>query len=369
MKVLSAIMIIMFSFSVSPSTLPYEVNMKLQIEWLSGLQTNSGAIRDSLEYGQYGPERYKVTPYFANIAATAMTKDSSKLPNVKQYINWYFDHLNPMESDSSGNSLYGTIYDYYVTPEGNEYSTKYFDSADAYAATFISLLRTYYEASNDKELLFENRERIAAVCSVMTSLMDKDNLTWAKADYHIKYLMDNCEVYKGFEDAAFIFDKVFSEAQLSQLYKTHGENVKAAILSTMKNGNEFYSYWDKVSGRQISWSRWYPDTTAQIFPILFGILEPSDPLAVQICGKINENWDWAGLNASKDYPWVVMGYFNAVMGNRQTVEVFYNNVTKRFFIDGNEGTKPYWNSMEGGWFVLMTDRIIANKWDRAAQLE
>jgi len=51
----------------------YILAMNKQVDWISSLQTLNGAIKDSKLPSSYEPLQYKITPYYANIAATAIT--------------------------------------------------------------------------------------------------------------------------------------------------------------------------------------------------------------------------------------------------------------------------------------------------------
>lgn len=94
-SLIAAILVLIIAFGVYyfyPSQYIAAVNK--QADWISSLQTPNGAIIDSKSPSSYQPLQYKVTPYFANIAATAITYRKGKHEIVKKYIQWYLEHLN-----------------------------------------------------------------------------------------------------------------------------------------------------------------------------------------------------------------------------------------------------------------------------------
>lgn len=355
------LILIVLSFSLlttSHNVCKYRLIMNKQIDWLVNLQVESGAIRDNSLYATSEPKSYKITPYYANIAAIAMTKDIRRLDNVKRYIEWYIRNLN--ENHPNEHILDGVIFDYYITPDGKEFTNETYDSADSYAATFISLIRAYFEASKDKAFLIQNKQYIQTVSDLMIELLDKDNLSWAKSDYHIKYLMDNCEVYKGLKDAEYIFKEVYVDMNLSNKYSEYAQKVKTSILEELSNGLDFYSSKTKNSKNISSWDVWYPDATAQLYPVLYDVVSPSSSHAKYLIEQFNKNWDWSNLNTPSNFPWTTIGYIHSIMDYNEDCEKFYYALLERFYKNEQFISDPYFYSFEMAWFVLMTKEIIVN---------
>lgn len=305
----------------------YILAMNKQVDWILNLQTVNGAIKDSVTPASYDPLQHKITPYYANIAATAITNTKGKGNYVKKYIQWYFSHLNwPDKNEINGINLYGTVYDYYVDSEGKEVSINDYDSADAYAATFLSLLRRYNETGGDVNFLRQNETKIDAIGKTIVGLMDQDGLTFAKPNYQIKFLMDNCEVYKGLIDISYIYEHVLLNTEKAIYYKQNGERVKNAIITNFLKEKEFYVYKDLNGYKKVDWNVWYPDSVSQIYPILFDVVEASDHQALTSYNMICKKWDWANLKASKDYPWVLMGFVGAKINASDIHKTFYTNI-------------------------------------------
>ena len=85
----------------------------------------------------------EIKPYFANLAAIGWLEDRTKIPQVEAWMSWYIGHFN--WPDRWGE--YGTVYDYSVSG-ATETSLGTFDSADSYAATFLSLAETLWNTGD-----------------------------------------------------------------------------------------------------------------------------------------------------------------------------------------------------------------------------
>ena len=332
-----------------------------QLGYLARLQTGSGAIRDRISAFSGGKEKSKITPYFANMAAIALTTDSNQLDTVKRYMAWYINHLNlPEKKKYKDNNLYGTIFDYYS--KGYEQSTGDYDSVDSYAATFLSLARAYYQAGGDKTFLLSNAQMFRTISSTLLALMDSDSLTWAKPDYQIKYLMDNCEVYKGLKDYTYLLRELFNDKTAAQEYENNAEKVKSALLGKMRNNIEFFSLCSERQCEPVNWGKWYPDAVSQLYPILFEVIPPDHPDALYLVMKLNKKWKWPNFKTKDSFPWVLAGYVNVLTGNRKPAKRFYQNLINKY-ISPAEGTqKPGWYSLEAAWFVMMVNKMIIKGW-------
>jgi len=100
-------------------------------------------------------------------------------------------------------------------------------------------------------------------------------------------------------------------------------------------------------------TRWYPDAVAQIFPVVFGVVDPSDTRAVNAYASLNTYFpSWDTFQFNDPFPWAIAGYAAALMGDserantyRQSVESKYVNVTPQF---------PWpWYDEEAGWLMRM----------------
>jgi len=123
--------------------------------WISLAQIpqGRGAASGALAWYPFGSsDLAQIRPYIANRAAVGMLMAGSYYhPMVKAWLGWYFAHLNRPDY----NGVYGTVYDYDATPgtgvkafvANQQGQSPSYDSTDAYAATFLTLLRAYAEAN------------------------------------------------------------------------------------------------------------------------------------------------------------------------------------------------------------------------------
>lgn len=142
--------------------------------WIRSGQLSSGAI----PIHPSGIER-RVLPYDANIAARGMIAESTdNCAAAQAWMQWYTNHLN--WPDRYG--VYATTYDWTVnTATGVETTAQSYDSADSYAATFMSLAR---QGATDcpaiRTWLQTNKYAVNSIGHVMTDpqVLAANGLTW-----------------------------------------------------------------------------------------------------------------------------------------------------------------------------------------------
>ncbi|MCL6635681.1 MAG: S-layer homology domain-containing protein, partial [Peptococcaceae bacterium] len=194
-----------------------EADAAAERRWLAANQSPAGYVLP-------GGGRPDIVPYFSNIAYLALCADPAYRDAVKKYLEWVLARLN--DADRWG--LAGTIYDYLAAEGGELISTGRYDSADSYAATALSLAAAYYKATGDADLIRRHYRELSQVAAVITTLQDADGLVWSRPNLQIKYLMDNCECYRGLADwSGLLADLGFVE--LAGLYRQKAEWLKRAI--------------------------------------------------------------------------------------------------------------------------------------------
>ncbi|MCL6580425.1 MAG: hypothetical protein K6U08_02260 [Firmicutes bacterium] len=296
-------------------------------------QTSSGALR-------LKPSDERVIPYFANLACLGLVRERPQ--EVRAYLEWYLGHLN--RPDRAG--LVGTVYDHEVDGAGEERSTGRYDSADAYAATFLTLVREYVEATGDLDFVRERLGDLTLVASVIRVLQDQDGLIWATAARREKYLMDNCECFRGLVDWAAVLETLGHDQEAADIRAAAGQ-VRQAVITRLWNpklGNfdwGIYTLW-LPGGRRVeitrpsSWRRWYPDAVAQLFPVVSGLLKPQDKRAKALYESFNA-WHpgWVVHDKDDPHPWAIVGYAAALMGDRERAGAFARSLADGYF--GSEG--------------------------------
>lgn len=318
----------------------YRLIYETETQWLSTLQLSNGAIpMTRAENGEL-----RMSPYFADFAALAMLdKAQSYADNVKAYTDWHFDHLNTAEEDRCG--IDATIYDYTITVRDGEIisekateidGVKTYDSSDSYAATFLMVLEKYYAKTGDSEYILSHAKDIERIAGVMVATMNR-GLTFATADHMVKYLMDNCEVYEGFLAAAELFEKVICPADSSfegraDKYRAYAEEIRLTINTKLYNPvSKHYTPEVTIGGihtKLFSWDTYYPCATAQLFPIICGVIEPDTQRAQTLYDKFCESYNWQNFDYPDDFYWGANVYAAALMNDVTRVTEYMENYSR-----------------------------------------
>ena len=304
--------------------------------WLASLQADNGALL--MTSGPNG--QFTMNPYFADFAALALLGAGEEYyENVRRYMDWHFAHLNTAETDYNG--VDGTIYDYTVTLSNgkvvsekiniNADGKKSYDSTDSYAATFLCVVAKYYEKTGDLAYLQANSQDLQRLLNPIRQTMDK-GLTFAKPDYRIKYLMDNCEVYEGLVAA----EKLYAALGLNELC-AEATDLKNQVFNAIEEHMwmEKEGYYEVALGVNndsayaFNWTNFYPCATAQLFPIFCGLLEPTDPRALHLYNKFNEYFStgerkatWEEMSIPDTFYWGALAYVAAQMGDNARLETY-----------------------------------------------
>lgn len=224
-----------------------------------------------------GPAPVSIHPYEANLGARAMLAAGPRyFPMVKSYIQWYLGHLNRPD----GNGVYATIYDYdynplsctgVFQPNPETGAVPKYDSTDAYAGTFLSLVKEYAAANPADTSYFRSPQvhhDLESIANVIDATKGPNQLSSATPTYHAQYLLDNVEAQQGLQDYSWLLSNVLGNAA--------GASQRANEAALMRNGIEIHLWhssrtpgmyaWaaDQLSP---SWSTWYPDSMAQAWPI------------------------------------------------------------------------------------------------------
>lgn len=334
----------------SSSNSQYQNIFNATSNWVSQFSQSDGAIL-------YVPGQ--IEPYYANIAAIGMTKDPNRMPQVVGWINWYVNHLN--WPDKWG--LYGSTYDYTVS-NGVETPTGNADSTDSYAGTFLSVVWNAWQSgdANARSTIANLSYQLDVIGGVIVQTQQSDGLTWAKPDYQIKYLMDNCEAYRGLRDLASTYQYAFGDTAKAAYYNSAADSMLNGILSMWLNGS-WAVYKDGI-GRLASpnLGTWYADASAQLFPAFEGVVAGSDPRAQQAYAAFNNAWPgWPQLsfNSQDPFPWVLIADGAAAMGDRSRVATYVSSIQNKYMNSGFPW--PFYNA-EAGWFLRVNKYMMGGAW-------
>jgi hypothetical protein len=324
----------------------YEQNINRASESIANQQLSDGAIPTG---------QTTIIPYFSNLAANGLTKTPGHTLQVQKWMQWYISHLN--NPDKWG--LNCTVYDYSVT-DGIEKSKNNADSTDSYAATFVSLAWSFWNtnAPDAQAYIKTARSQLNCIGTVMVRTMQPNGLTWAKPDYRTIYLMDNCEVYQGFVDLANLSEYAFNDRKASAYYKSYAAKVRAGIQKVLWDPSH-KNYLPFAGSRATNLKRWYPDATAQLFPILNGVLAPADPRAKEIYARFNGKWsEWPMLSFPGTEPWVIIACAAAIEDDSTRATKYIISVHGKF---ENPESINEMQSAELGWFIRLNNYMLGHR--------
>lgn len=333
----------------------YEYVSSYQLSYIRSLQLPTGAVKDNES------ENSKITPYFAHFAMLALLTDPTEQnqETVKKYMLWYFSKLNGPVTDFNDNEVPGSVYDYFAP---NETTKGTYDSVDSYAATFLELAVRFAGISDsNKTWLQQYRDKISSVAGAMIKTIDapvntlpggnlNDYLSIAHYGYPIKYLMDNSEVNMGLKAAIWLNqnDLIDVEVDLDDYLSKN----TSAIGMLYNDANMNYDY---AKGNESDWSVFYPGATAQLYPCLFGVVSPLEMKSKQLYDKFNATYpDWPTGKTYDPYPWTMVVYAAAAMGDKERVDTYINHI---YGLNVKNEQKTNWYDSEAGTLVLAIDKI------------
>ncbi len=244
---------------------------------------------------------HTVIPYQVNLMAlNLLQKEGSTIANSQQnighdtiinecqlYIQWVLNHTNP--SDTHG--LTDTIHNYEVDPAGKEHFLKDAEPIDRTAATFILLVQRFYHVTGYRQMISQARQKIQNIAYHIPHLQDEqDGLIRILPVGNRKLLENNCWDYAAM-DAFIQLATEFGWGNVS-FYQEVRDELKAAILEEFYRPNHHQFYWRKDGSDQNAqqfasdWNTFYPDSYAQLFPLLFNLIPPDDlEIGTQIWAK------------------------------------------------------------------------------------
>jgi hypothetical protein len=302
----------------------------------------------------------QIDPYFSNIAAQGLLKDtanlSARIAQVEAWVQWYINHFNWPDY----NGIYGSVYNYGVAG-GVETSTGAYDSADSYAATFLSLVQDLWLTGDAGARTFVQNivgsYNLNVVGNVITNMAQANGMIWAKPDYQIEFLMDNCEDYRGISDVAALMQNAFNNPSSAAWFQTYANNIKNGIETVLLNTSTNL-YQTSAGAGAPNLTKWYPDMVSQLFPIVHGVILPSSATAKHIYTELNTNWPgWDQLSYNNapsghtgdPFPWCIAGYAAYLMGDKTRANAFLSTINAKY---GTTFPWPFY-SAEAGWYIKL----------------
>ena len=339
-----------------------------------GLKTHPGVAATSAD----GKKYCRVSPYCANLGVLGMLR--ARAPGgthiAGPWIQWYFAHLNPQSAPD------GVPYEHFYLADGGGETTcvkpgdhflcHYNDATDSAAATFFSVLWAAHEAGIAKTMLSNGgrKKLVETLAEVVLKLQQTDGLCWAKSDYRVKYLEDNCEVFAGLRDLANLERDVFNDLERSTFYRNAAARVQRGITKELHDpGTKLYliAKFEDNNRPAADLDKWYPDTQAQLWPVLFGVVGPTEPESMAVIALVNTHWngrtkpDWAANPGQINNGWVEAGdaYAALLAGDTQRARTYVEAVKRLKFPPSAEASGFEWpfTIADAGWLLQITDAL------------
>lgn len=349
--------------------------------WITGLQFHNvsrssyGAIKSAegpAGKGADGAEYYSVSPYSANLGVLGLIQVGApqRWRVAEAWIDWYFAHLNAQSAPD------GVPYNHFYLANGKGETTcikpgdpalcHYNDATDSAAATFFSVLWAANQTGVPSAFLNmpERRGQVEALAGVLLKLQQPDGLCWAKADYRVKYLEDNSEVFAGLCALTNLERNVFKDSERAAFYQKAADRVQQGILTELYDIRAQLfriAKFENNSSPPPNLDTWYPDTQAQLWPVLFGVISTNDARARAVAAAVDAHWnghikpDWAADPKHVNQGWIEAGhaYTALLMGETNRAQTYAQAVTNYKFQPA--GNTPQFNGPftvdDAGWLL------------------
>ncbi len=264
-------------------------------------------------YDTYGQAWHFIQAYQVNLAMSEALRVSPGLaPVAANWLRWQARHIRTTRWRQ------GVVFDHWVRasdlrvmecpPGGPAKRCPDVDSYDSTAASMLMMADSYLAATGDAALLREPAVRSAlnATSNAMYALAQADGLTWAKPDYRTAYVMDAVEVSTGWRAWSRVQARAYGDAAASQASLTQAQRTEDGARQRL---------WHASSKRWLvaadeappEFSRWYPDTVAQAWPLLWSVRGPAADDAAAAWRQAAARWtgqlDWSQRNVDPDGFW------------------------------------------------------------------
>jgi hypothetical protein len=370
---------------------PLSPEAALVAHWIAGQQFHNaglssyGAIKNAQDAAAItadGIQYFCVSPYSANLTVLGLLQAGAPegIPVAGHWIDWYFAHLNPQSApegvpDNHFYRLNGEGETTCIQPD-DHLLCHYNDATDSAAATFFSVLWAAHEAGVPAASLnILERQQVEKLADALLKLQQPDGLCWAKKDYRVKYLEDNSEVFNGLCALADLERNVFHDAGRSVFYRSAAGRVQEGILAELYDPRAQLFRVAKFEDNTCPPANldiWYPDTQAQLWPLLFGVIAPTDTRSQAIAVAVDKHWngrirpDWAANPEQVNQGWIEAGHAYAalLMGETNRVQIYVSAVRhSKFKIDDRapQFASPF-GVDDAGWLLrILTSPQINGK--------
>lgn len=262
------------------------------------------ALRTSDAFYAIAPGSTRYNWYFTNLGLTPIVRLLSPTEldfYVRVYLDNYLARLKPNFTIDDFDGL---------TPVAS-------DSDDSYAATTLTLAVRYARAASNTAWWSANVAKLKGMAYYNLVVMVKANgLTSVfqpprNAQNNTGYLMDNCEAYRGLRDFAQYLRET-GDVTDANYYDSFAAQIGNAINSQLfVSSSSGFKPGDTYTGVETGF---YPGTTCQVFPQVFGVVECAARFnaAYAYLNLYSPQWP-SGLYDA--FPWAALGTCAAKRGD------------------------------------------------------
>ena len=192
----------------------------------------------------------------------------------------------------------------------------------------------------------------------------KYDYSYAKPDYKIIYLMDNCEVYSGLKSSQYLYTYIIQNE--TELLQSINNKINYYDINFDKEWwkNDHYASIlnsDKTEYTHIEfkYEQFYPSSTSQLFPFIYGLINPfNNEHSNIIYNKLGEFWKWEEMDyftkKESSFYWGNFALFAAIFEDQQKFDKYLYEYEKIV----NDGRKYPLYSAESGMVLLGLNHII-----------
>lgn len=271
-------------------------------------QDAHGAVRMHWTPGHVDPQGqawYQVQAYQANLSvAQVLRTDPTLAPLAANWLRWQSRHLSTVAPGQ------GVVFDHWlraadlqvaVCPPAPAGPCPFVDSYDSTAASLLMVADSYLAAAGDVAVLRETAVRAAlrASAATMAALRQADGLTWAKPDYPVAYLMDAVEVAAGWRAWARVQQAAYGDTAGAASSMATAQRTEDAMRALLWHAPS-QAWRHALQAGAPDFSRWYADTVAQAWPLLWGVEGPRRGDAANAWRRASARWlgadDWSRRN-------------------------------------------------------------------------
>ena len=238
-----------------------------------------GAVRSHHSAGHVdaqGRAWHQVSAYQVNLGLIGALRVAPQLlPVVADWLRWQARHIAAV-----GNSR-GVVFDHWVRADDFEESNcppgiaarlcKHVDAYDSSAASTLLMADAYLRHGGDRAVLRDPkmRQALEAAADALRDLASTDGLTVATPTHRVVYTMDAVEVTAGWRAWARVQRDAYAQPQSAENSFAASTRIEASLRARL---------WDSTAGGwrvsldagPMQRGRWYPDTMAQAWPLLWG---------------------------------------------------------------------------------------------------